>query len=151
MLGRSQGGVSLFLGQSLPRLKEQFGLPCAQPLATQVALESQLGQLAHLRFDPRVLKRQLEAEMGAYVVSQLLARVENARLLHGEFATRLGIVRLRHCFGTVCVVNTTSWTAVKRAVFDRTTITKAQALSYQIPCKVVRSCSPRVGSFGSSE
>eukprot|EP00971_Amphidinium_carterae_P245637 4878309-Amphidinium_carterae.1 len=59
-------GWRQFLGQPLPRLKELFGLPCAVPLAVQVALESQLGQLAHLCFDPRVLKRQFEAEMGAF-------------------------------------------------------------------------------------
>eukprot|EP00971_Amphidinium_carterae_P010156 200354-Amphidinium_carterae.5 len=124
-----------FLGQTLPRLKELFGLPCALPLAAQVALESQLGQLEHLRFDPRVLKRQLEDEMGAYAVSHPLQGWRVNGCLASwcntlELATRLGIMRVRHCSGAVRFVNTTSWTAVKRALTDHTTVTKAHALRF---------------------
>eukprot|EP00971_Amphidinium_carterae_P348835 6490696-Amphidinium_carterae.1 len=128
-------GWRQFLGQSVPRLKELFGLQCTLPLATQVALESQLAQLARLTFDPRDLKRQLEEELGVYAVSHPL----QGWRMHGclaswcrtlAMAERLGIMRLQRHSGNVQFVYTASWTTVKRIVLDHTSASKAQTLRY---------------------
>eukprot|EP00971_Amphidinium_carterae_P297785 5916451-Amphidinium_carterae.4 len=96
-------GWKQFLGASLPRLRDLFGMPASIPLALQVALEAQLAQIVKLKFDPRTPL---------------------------DTATRLGIMKLRRVNGEVLFVNTRPWVQMKRAILDYSTVTQEQTLCF---------------------